>query len=99
MHYRVLFIVLQIIKKSLDERLLEPGMQQVYQDACLKGTKRVFQTRLMLVGYFSAGKSSVKRNLLNEKFLENHDSTVGIDTEDQTCVVDVETAVDWQKSE
>ena len=51
----------------------------------------------MLVGHFAAGKTSVKRSLLCEKFVEEHETTDGIETED-TWVVNVDTAVNWQKS-
>ncbi len=76
--------------------LLEPAVQQQYAQACTEGTKEVYRTRLMLVGHFAAGKTSVKRSLLHEQFVQEHKTTDGVETQD-TCVVNVDTAVNWQK--
>ena len=72
-------------------------MEELYKTACLQGTQPVYRTRLMLLGHFAAGKTSVKRSLLCEEFIEEYISTDGVDTEDM-CVVDVNTTVNWQKS-
>lgn len=74
-------------------------MQQIYRDACLQGVRKVYRTRIMLIGHFAAGKTSVKRSLLQEPFVKEHLTTDGIEMKDQTCVVDVDTAVNWQKGE
>lgn len=50
----------------------------------------------MLVGCFGVGKSSVKRSLLYEPFEPDHVTTIGIETHNQDCSVDVDTAVDWK---
>ena len=71
-------------------------MQTIYEDACKEGTREVYRTRIMLVGHFAAGKTSVKRSLLHEQFVQEHQTTDGVETQD-TCVVNVETTVNWQK--
>ena len=75
---------------------LDPLTRQRFEHACKEGTKKVYRTRLMLVGHFAAGKTSVKRSLLHEAFEGDHKTTVGVETED-TCTVNVDTAVNWQK--
>ena len=50
----------------------------------------------MLIGHLAAGKTSVKRSLLGEEFEDQHLTTDGVDTHD-TCVVNVDTAINWQK--
>ena len=42
------------------------------------------QSRVMIVGHYGAGKSSLLRCLLNQPFVEEHIPTMGIDTERQT---------------
>jgi hypothetical protein len=83
-------------------RLLEnPGMRKIYEDTCKEGTREVYRTRIMLVGHFAAGKTSVKRSLLNEDFVEEHLTTDGVETEEtvnvHTSVVDNKNV--WQKGE
>ena len=40
----------------------------------------------MLVGHFAAGKTSVKRSLLNEEFVAEHLTTEGVETGDSVNV-------------
>ena len=61
-------------------------MRQIYEEACKEGTAEVYRTRIMLVGHFAAGKTSVKRSLLNEKFVRKHLTTKGVETEDTVNV-------------
>ena len=76
-------------------------MQKSYEDACKEGTREVYRTRIMLVGHFAAGKTSVKRSLLNQPFETEHLTTDGVETEDtvnvHTSVVDNKNV--WQKGE
>ena len=62
--------------------LTDPHKRQIYEDACKRGTGKVYRTRLMLVGHFAAGKTSVKRSLLNEPFEGEHLTTDGVETEE-----------------
>ncbi len=72
-------------------------MQKLYRDVCSTDTQVVYRSRIMLVGPYGAGKTSVKRSLLHEKFVHTHETTDGIETVDQTCVVNIDTAVNWRK--
>ena len=62
-------------------------MRQIYEEACKEGTGRVYRTRIMLVGHFAAGKTSVKRSLLSEPFVQGHLSTEGVETEETVNVI------------
>ena len=61
--------------------LADKRMQQIYEEACKEGTAEVYCTRIMLVGHFAAGKTSVKRSLLDEKFVRKYETTEGVETE------------------
>ena len=64
-------------------RLLgDSRMQDIYEKACKEGYREVYRTRIMLVGHFGAGKTSVKRSLLNEEFVSQHVTTEGVETEE-----------------
>ena len=62
-------------------------MREIYEEACKEGTMKVYRTRIMLVGHFAAGKTSVKRSLLNEEFVPMHLTTEGVETEETVNVV------------
>ena len=62
--------------------LADPRMQEIYETACKEGTREVYRTRIMLVGHFAAGKTSVKRSLLNEEFVSQYLTTKGVETEE-----------------
>ena len=62
-------------------------MRQIYEEACKEGTGKVYRTRIMLVGHFAAGKTSVKRSLLSEPFVQGHLSTEGVETEETVNVI------------
>ena len=62
-------------------------MRQIYEKACKEGTGEVYRTRVMLVGHFAAGKTSVKRSLLSEPFVQGHLSTEGVETEETVNVI------------
>ncbi len=78
-------------------------MQKSYEDACKEGTREVYRTRIMLVGHYAAGKTSVKRSLLNEPFEKKHLTTDGVETEEtvnvQISVVDENKPGVWKKGE
>ena len=50
----------------------DPHMRKIYEKACSEGTRKVCRTRIMLVGHYAAGKTSVKRSLLNEEFVSDY---------------------------
>ena len=61
-------------------------MQKIYEKALKEGTMKVHRARIMLVGHFAAGKTSVLRSLLNEDFRDEHVTTDGVDTEETVNV-------------
>ena len=61
-------------------------MQKIYENALKEGTTEVYRTRIMLVGHFAAGKTSVLRSLVNEDFREEHVTTDGVETEETVKV-------------
>ena len=64
----------------------DPHKQKIYEEAFKEGAAEVYRTRIMLVGHFAAGKTSVKRSLLNEDFVEEHLTTDGVKTEQTVSV-------------
>ena len=76
----------QRAQSDLQRLLVEPRMQQIYQQACKEGTTKIYRTRIMLVGHFAAGKTSVKRSLLNEDFVSRHQTTEGVEAEESVNV-------------
>ena len=78
-------------------------MRQIYEEACKEGTGKVYRTRIMLVGHFAAGKTSVKRSLLSEPFVQDHLSTEGVETEETVNVISTHVEEDkkgtstWEK--
>ena len=68
---------------------------RVYLLACEQGTKAVRRTRVMLVGHFSAGKTSLKRRLVNEAFNPEYLITNGIDADPSACTIQVDDTCNW----
>ena len=64
----------------------DPHKQKIYEEAFKEGAVEVYRTRIMLVGHFAAGKTSVKRSLLNEGFVEEYLTTDGLETEQTVSV-------------
>eukprot|EP00057_Strongylocentrotus_purpuratus_P016322 XP_011670796.1 PREDICTED: uncharacterized protein LOC105441410 [Strongylocentrotus purpuratus] len=57
-----------------------PRAQRAYAEAAQAGTKKVFRTRLMLVGQERVGKTSLKKNLTGQGFDQNEEITDGVET-------------------
>ena len=82
---------------------LDPKYQEAYRTALKEGKRTVCQSRVMIVGHFGAGKSSLLRCLLNQPFVEEHIPTIGIETSNQTKInedglaadVHIAKATDW----
>ena len=73
-------------------------MREIYEKACSEGTRKVYRTRIMLVGHYGAGKTSVKRSLLNETFVADYRSTKGVETEETLNVVMTHVTKDSDRS-
>eukprot|EP00057_Strongylocentrotus_purpuratus_P006837 XP_011661311.1 PREDICTED: RE1-silencing transcription factor-like [Strongylocentrotus purpuratus] len=67
---------------SAPPEILARGLraQQAYDEAAKDGTKKVFRTRLMLVGQERVGKTSLKKTLTGQGFDENEPITEGVET-------------------
>ena len=71
---------------------LSPKYQEAYKTALREGTRTVCQSRVMIVGHSGAGKTSLVRCLLNQPFVEEHISTIGIDV---GANIDIARATNW----
>eukprot|EP00057_Strongylocentrotus_purpuratus_P016591 XP_011671065.1 PREDICTED: uncharacterized protein LOC100888891 [Strongylocentrotus purpuratus] len=63
--------------------------RQAYAKAAQAGTKKVYRTRLMLVGQERVGKTSLKKTLTGQGFDENEAITDGVETTN-SCEINIE---------
>eukprot|EP00057_Strongylocentrotus_purpuratus_P028957 XP_011683431.1 PREDICTED: uncharacterized protein LOC753977 [Strongylocentrotus purpuratus] len=56
-----------------------PRAQRAYAEAAQAGTKKIFRTRLMLVGQERVGKTSLKKTLTGQGFDQNEAITDGVE--------------------
>eukprot|EP00057_Strongylocentrotus_purpuratus_P014524 XP_011668998.1 PREDICTED: uncharacterized protein LOC752124 isoform X1 [Strongylocentrotus purpuratus] len=68
-----------------------PRARRAYAEAAQAGTKKVFRTRLMLVGQERVGKTSLKKTLTGQGFDENEAITDGVETTN-SCEISIEVA-------
>ena len=83
-------------KRPTQRHTYEGQLHCVYKDVCETGTHELSRYRVMIVGHFGAGKTSIKRSLLNEKFINQHIPTQGISLGNE-CQVDVADVVEWRR--
>ena len=76
--------IISYTAEPLELASLDPKYQEAYRTALKEGKRTVCQSRVMIVGHFGAGKSSLLRCLLNQPFVEEHIPTIGIETSKQT---------------
>ncbi len=55
-------------------------LAQAFQEACQHGTHPSYRARIKVIGHSGAGKTSLTRRLLGQKFQEKEESTDGIET-------------------
>lgn len=72
-----------------------PEYTLAYQKACKEGCKQNFQTRIMLVGHFGAGKTSLKRSLLSQPFVSEYLMTNSIDADPSSCKIFINETDNW----
>ncbi|XP_030845708.1 uncharacterized protein LOC105440078 [Strongylocentrotus purpuratus] len=65
--------------------------RRAYAKAAQAGTKKVFRTRLMLVGQERVGKTSLKKTLTGQGFDKNEAITEGVETTN-SCEINIEVA-------
>ena len=72
---------------------------EAYKRACKDGIQTVSESRVMILGHYGAGKTSLLRCLLGEPFVKEHIPTTGIDADpDRTKVdVDITKTQNWTK--
>ncbi|XP_072172337.1 uncharacterized protein [Diadema setosum] len=68
-----------------------PRAKRAYAEAARDGTKKVYRTRLMLVGQERVGKTSLKKSLTDQRFDENEAITDGVETT-SGCDISIELA-------
>ncbi|XP_063956580.1 uncharacterized protein LOC135154370 [Lytechinus pictus] len=69
----------------------DPRVRQAYAEAAQDGRKKVFRTRLMLVGQERVGKTSLKKSLTGQGFDKNEGKTDGVDTTN-ICDINIQVA-------
>ena len=70
-----------------------------YQNAMQTGKVKVYRGRIMLLGQDRAGKTSLKKSLLGLPFDPWQESTVGVEVDPSTCVIEVDQVMNWTPSE
>ena len=71
----LLFFDLHLCLADMPEQV-----NRAYIEACRKGTKQVFNARIILAGYSGGGKTSLANRLLGEQInLDERHSTEGIE--------------------
>ncbi len=73
-----------------------PRAQAAYQEALQIGSVQVFRGRIMLLGQERAGKTSLKKSLLDIPFDPREESTVGVEVDPSKCEVEVDQVKNWQ---
>ncbi|XP_041471493.1 uncharacterized protein LOC121420992 isoform X1 [Lytechinus variegatus] len=68
-----------------------PRARRAYAEAAQAGTKKVFRTRLMLVGQERVGKTSLKKTLTGQGFDQNEAITDGVETTN-ACEINIQVA-------
>ncbi|XP_063960570.1 uncharacterized protein LOC129267982 [Lytechinus pictus] len=68
-----------------------PRARRAYAEAAQAGTKKVFRTRLMLVGQERVGKTSLKKTLTGQGFDKNEAITDGVETTN-ACEINIQVA-------
>nr|XP_054761556.1 uncharacterized protein LOC129267982 [Lytechinus pictus] len=68
-----------------------PRARRAYAEAAQAGTKKVFRTRLMLVGQERVGKTSLKKTLTGQGFDKNEVITDGVETTN-ACEINIQIA-------
>ncbi|CAH1787634.1 unnamed protein product, partial [Owenia fusiformis] len=73
-----------------------PEYLEAYQKAREEGTREVYHTRVMIVGQYGVGKTSLKKRLLDEGSTREHNSTDGIQVDPSACYIDISNSVIWK---
>ena len=76
-----------------------PAAELAFQKALLNGTVQVYRGRVMFLGQDRAGKTSLKKSLLDMPFNPEEDSTVGVEVDPSKFEVDVDQVKNWQRTE
>ena len=76
---------------------MKPGMS--HRSALRSGKRAVPHIRLLLCGQGRAGKTSLRRSILNEPFSEYVDSTIGVELHKAVCTIhrdDKSNKLEWR---
>ncbi|CAH1787734.1 unnamed protein product [Owenia fusiformis] len=69
---------------------------KAYQKAREEGTREVYHTRIMIVGQYGVGKTSLKKRLLDQGYDKEHIPTDGIHVDPSACYIDISNSVIWK---
>ncbi|CAH1786849.1 unnamed protein product [Owenia fusiformis] len=81
---------------TFDVLLDRPEYLEAYQRAREEGTRHVYQARVMIVGQYGVGKTSLRKRLLDEGFSKQYKITDGIQVDPSACSVDIKNSVIWK---
>ena len=70
--------------------------QLAYQSALRDGAVNVFRGRVLLIGQYRAGKTSLKKSLVGLPFNRKEKSTKGIEVDPSKFQLDVDEVRNWQ---
>ena len=74
-----------------------PKAKRAYLNALKTGKVKVYRTRIMLIGQYRAGKTSLKKSLLGLPFISGEESTDGIDV--VPCEVNTDQVKNWKRTD
>lgn len=72
-----------------------PKAKFAYERALKTGHAKVYRARIMLIGQYRAGKTSLKKSLLGLPFDPNEQSTDGIEIDPWKFETDVDQVKNW----
>ena len=73
-------------------------MQLAYEKALRDGSVNVYRSRILLIGPDRAGKTSLKKSLLDLPFDPKVQNTDGIEVDASTCEIEFEQVKNWHST-
>ena len=80
-----------------DIHSLSPIATLAYQNALEAGRVQVYRAQVMLIGQDRAGKTSLKKSLLDLTFDPDEQSTDGVEVDPSSLEIDVEQVQNWKR--
>ncbi|KAL3854282.1 hypothetical protein ACJMK2_013556, partial [Sinanodonta woodiana] len=74
---------------------MDPGSIEIYRKALSNGKEKVYNIRIMVVGPYDVGKTTLTKRLLGKEVnICDRESTEGIDVQTECCKVSLATG-EW----